>query len=431
MTRLDGLTAINCPTCGAGLDVFGGGRVVVQICSYCGSELDALHEYRALRQFTDMERPESPFALGMQGQINGATYTIIGTLGMIERWQGMTWRWVDHQLFSTTHGYAWLTLENDHVIFTRRFRRPLTPSCMSANWVETAETPPVVFDGNERYKYFETVTSEITFAEGEFTWVPNIGDKVTTVTAMSKTHMLGFANNGREQEIERSKYLPQAETFASFGAEPEYLPNRIHPLQPYEAGKNHAFLRNAALVFGLLALVGTIFIKATEARRVVLEPQVFSIADLPQEVSFEISDTAKLSGLTFVTDVDNSWAWLEVSLYGPDGRPLFEAGREVGYYHGRDADGKWSEGSPSTTILFRAEQDGLHTAELDVTEKGTWRGAATAITRLSVSADQGRSSGFWLLLCAGLFGLLFLWKAAKPILHKRARWRGTDWTDED
>ena len=431
MTRLDGPKAIKCPSCGAGLDVLGGGRVVVQICGYCGTELDALDDYKVLRTFADMERPETPFKIGMQGKIDGAEHTIIGTLGMMERWHGMTWRWVDHQLFSPTHGYAWLTFENDHVIFTRRFRRPLTPAWMSTRRVESAEKPPVVYDGRERYKYYETSTSEITFAEGEFTWVPNIGDKATTVTAMSDAHMLGFTDTGREREVERSRYLPQDETFTSFGAKPEHLPNRVHPLQPFEAGKNHAFLRNTALVFAVLALVGMVFVKSTEARRVMLDPQTFSIADLPQEVNFEISDTAKLSGLTFVTDVDNSWAWLEVSLYGPDGAPLFEAGREVGFYHGRDADGRWTEGSPSTTILFRADQAGLHTAELDVTEQGTWIGAATAITRLSVSADQGRSSSFWLLLCTGLFGLLFLWKAAKPILHKKARWRGTDWTDED
>jgi hypothetical protein len=431
MTRLDGPSAINCPSCGAGLDILGGGRVVVQICSYCGSELDALNGYRALRQFTEMERPETPFSIGMQGKIDGVAYTIIGTLGMMERWHGMTWRWADHQLFSSTHGYAWLTFENDHVIFTRRFRRPLSPSWISARAVETAETPPNTYDGTERYRYYETVTSEITFAEGEFTWVPNIGDKLTTVSAMSRQHMLGFTDTGREREIERSRYLPQAKTFAAFGAEPEFLSNRVHPLQPFKAGKNHGFLRKTGLAFAVLALIGIVFVKGTEARRVVLEPQIFSISDLPQEVSFEITDTAKLSSLTFVTDVDNSWAWLEVSLYGPDGAPMFEAGREVAYYHGRDADGRWTEGSRRTMILFRAEQTGRHRAEMAVPEQGTWRGTKPGITRLSVSADQGRSSILWLFLCAVLFGLLFAWKAAKPFLHNRARWRGTDWTDED
>ncbi|WP_172982744.1 DUF4178 domain-containing protein [Roseovarius bejariae] len=431
MTRLDGPSAINCPSCGAGLDILGGGRVVVQICSYCGTELDALNDYRALRKFTEMERPETPFSIGMQGIIDGVEYTIIGTLGMMERWRGMTWRWVDHQLYSPTHGYAWLTFENDHLIFTRRFRRPLNPSWMSTRWVETAEAPPVVFDGRERYKYYETVTSEITFAEGEFTWVPNIGDKATTVTAMSHKHMLGFSDTGREREVERSKYLPQDETFTSFGVVPEYMPGKVHPLQPYKAGKNDAFLRNSALVFCVLALVGMIFVKGTERRHVVLPPRTFQITELPQEVSFEITDTEKLSALSFQTDVDNSWAWLEVALYGPDGAPLFDAGREVGYYHGRDADGRWTEGSRRTTLLFRAEEAGQHTAEISVPEKGTWYGSAQEISRLSVSADQGRSSILWLGLCALLFGLFFVWRGAKPALHKRARWRGSDWTDED
>jgi hypothetical protein len=244
--------------------------------------------------------------------------------------------------------------------------------------------------------------------------------------------MLGFTDTGREREIERSRYLPQDETFTSFGAKPEYLPNRVHPLQPFKSGKNHYFLRNVAAACAGLAVISLLAVKANEDRSTVLSSRSFDVASLPQEVSFDITDIDKLSSLTLTTDVNNSWAWLEVSLFGPDGAPLFEAGREVGFYQGRDADGAWTEGSRSTEILFRAKQPGRHTAEFSVTEKGIWRGRnAKEISRLSVTADEGRSSIFWLLLSALAFGLLFAWKTAKPLFHHKARWRGTDWTEEE
>ena len=100
MTRAPGLTSINCTQCGAGLDVLGGGRVVTHVCPYCGSELDAQHDYAVLRRFADMPRPESPFRLGMTGQVWGVDWTVIGTLGMRETWAGKTWEWAEHQLFS-------------------------------------------------------------------------------------------------------------------------------------------------------------------------------------------------------------------------------------------------------------------------------------------------------------------------------------------
>ncbi|WP_170351209.1 hypothetical protein [Ruegeria atlantica] len=50
MTRSPELTSINCTSCGAGMDVFGGGRVMVQICEFCGSELDAQNSYKVLRK---------------------------------------------------------------------------------------------------------------------------------------------------------------------------------------------------------------------------------------------------------------------------------------------------------------------------------------------------------------------------------------------
>ena len=49
----------------------------------------------------------------------------IGTIEFTETYRGRTWTWIDHQLYSATHGYAWLTLEDGHPVFTRRFRRPV------------------------------------------------------------------------------------------------------------------------------------------------------------------------------------------------------------------------------------------------------------------------------------------------------------------
>ena len=64
----------------------GGGRVTHHICPYCGTELDANDNYKALRTFSDMERPTTPFRIGMTGQLYGVDYTIIGSLGLKETW---------------------------------------------------------------------------------------------------------------------------------------------------------------------------------------------------------------------------------------------------------------------------------------------------------------------------------------------------------
>ena len=63
--------SINCTQCGAGLTVLGGGRVRTHVCSYCGAQLDVQDGFRVIAQFIDMERPKSPFDIGMEGELWG------------------------------------------------------------------------------------------------------------------------------------------------------------------------------------------------------------------------------------------------------------------------------------------------------------------------------------------------------------------------
>ena len=168
------LKAVNCTSCGAGLDILGGGRVTVHICPYCGTELDALDNYRAIRQFNDIRAPgQSVPEIGMtgipvRGRIHGDRHP--AARGTLER--ARTWIWVDHQLYSPDPRLC-LADESRTAIwsFTRRYRRPVW---MSAEYrVERAEhRPKVSMPIGRTFQYYDTSTSQITFAEGEFTWSP-------------------------------------------------------------------------------------------------------------------------------------------------------------------------------------------------------------------------------------------------------------------
>ena len=429
MTRDAALTAINCTSCGAGLDVLGGGRVTTHICPYCGSELDAQHDYKVLRQFSDMPRPDSPFRVGMQGRIKGVDWTIIGTLGLREDYRGKTWEWVEHQLYSPTHGYSWLVVEDGHTAFSRRQRRASRPAHMGVNWVETAENPPTVRLNGDTYKYFQTSTSRITFAEGEFTWSPRVGQEATTVAAMSRDAMLEYAQSGTEREVYRSTYLPPGETCAAFGLEPAALaPRGVHPLQPFERGPNAGFIKWTALGGALIALLMAITYSASGGAMVLKEKE-FRIRSLPKSVEFDITDTNKLAGIYLSADVSNSWAYLEVELTDPEGIPLFEAGRTVEYYFGRDADGRWSEGNRSSSLYFRPTVPGTYELTIGETETGTWS-SGRAPGRVKVSAAQGYASGFWPAVVAVLLALTTGWHWAKRGWHQTMRWAKSDWSDD-
>jgi hypothetical protein len=72
--------AVNCTQCGAPLKLHGGHRVRSLSCGSCGSVLDTKDEYQVVKQFADIQRPQMPLELGMQGKLKGIAFTIIGVV---------------------------------------------------------------------------------------------------------------------------------------------------------------------------------------------------------------------------------------------------------------------------------------------------------------------------------------------------------------
>ncbi|CUH88899.1 hypothetical protein PH5382_02843 [Phaeobacter sp. CECT 5382] len=428
------LKSINCTACGAGLDVLGGGRVTTHVCAYCGSALDTLDNYQVLQKFDLLNRPESPFKIGMTGTLFGVDYTVIGMLEHEEVWGPRRWTWVDHQLFSPTHGYAWLTLEDSHLTFSRRYRKPV--GWMSVTWVETAETRPKLHAGGVVYKYYETSSSSVIFAEGEFTWSPKTGEKTTAVSAMSEDAVLSFSQTGQEREIYRTVYLDWWATEQAFGLAAARAPRGVHALQPAKFGPNAQFLTKSGLLMMALCLVLGILLSAFQGSSA-FGTQRFDIADLPVTVPFKVVQPRRLTRVHLKGSAHNSWGYFAVELEDPEGELLFETGRTVEYYQGRDKDGSWSEGSNHAMLGFFPPVAGTYSLSLALEEGGLWGPNSSDVhptdrpmQQLEVSIRNGVSSGYWLYLLGLGFGVIGGLPLMRRFLHYKARWRGSDWVEE-
>lgn len=424
MTRNTNIRSINCTSCGAGLDVLGGGRVQTHVCGYCGSELDAQDDYKVLQQYTDLKRPESPFRIGMTGTISGVAYTVIGTIGHKEEYRGRTWRWVDHQLFSPTHGYAYLTVEKGHFIFSRRYRKATVPRWISPGIVERAETPPSVSADGDRYRYYDTSDSEITFVEGEFNWQPKIGYRTSTVSMMSKTAVLAFSRTVSEEEVIKSVYPDQLEIAESFGLESIPALQGVHRLQPYDAGPDKPFVQNT-LLYAMIGCVVAYFGLLMFGTGQNLEPRTFDRGALPLEMPFDVTAANRIARVQMRGNIDNSWAYYEIDVEGPDGETVFETGRTISYYSGRDADGSWTEGSQRTSLRFRPTQAGPHILRIGVGEAEK----SNAFSGLTVRISEGGLVARWFLFAALFFMVLWIIPAMRTAKHQRSRWAGWDWND--
>lgn len=419
---MSGATAINCTQCGAGLDVLGGGRVRAHVCGYCGAELDAQDNYKVLRQFRDMPRPESPFELGMEGEIHGVRMIVIGTIGRTETYAGRSWRWVDHQLYSPTHGYAWLSWENGNVTFTRKTRKVPQPAFISESTIENSESRPTAWLDGRVYRYYASGKSRISFVEGEFNWIPELDDQTGYVSLLAKDQMLNIAEGKLEREYELTELPDRAALMQSFGIDPKAwpAPTKVHPLSTFERSADASFARNVAFACSAVCLVLALFMAFMGDKIGAGTAAVGQTMDLP----FTVTDGSKLVQVQLSANVDNSWAGLEAEVLDAEGETVFAFERGVEYYHGYD-DGHWTEGSQTASVFLKLAE-GQYRLTMTMTEADQYRPPNV----IGAEIWQGVASEFWLWLGFVLFALIGAGFLAQRFLHEKRRMAGSDWSDE-
>ncbi|MCG6884163.1 MAG: DUF4178 domain-containing protein [Silicimonas sp.] len=416
--------SFNCTQCGAGLDALGGGRVQTHVCPYCGAELDAQDGYKVLARFRDMERPETPFDIGMTGTLWDVPFTVIGTIGWVEYHAGRKWEWVDHQLFSPTHGYGWLTVEDGHVSYARKSRRVPSPAGVSDYLIETSENRPRVKLDGQSFVYYGSGVAKPFFIEGEFNYRPTLEDTVRYVSLAGDGAMLDIVEGGGEREYELVQLPDQAALLTSFGVPKGRWPKPrgVHPLEPLRRSPLQLFARNlflgaSALTF-VLALILSTFGQTVGRSD---EVSVWWGAKVP----FEITQGNRLTEIEIWGNADNSWAWFEAELLDEEDEPVAVFERGIEYYTGSD----WSEGSQRVRTRLRLPP-GRYSLEVGMTEAEVdWTGG-NKTSRMRVSVTEGVVSTFWLWWTAVLLGLAGAVFLAHRVYHYSRLMSGSDWSDD-
>lgn len=416
--------SLNCTQCGVGLDVLGGGRVKTHICSYCGAELDAQDDYRVIQQFRDMPRHSSPFDLGMTGELWGVEFTVIGTIAWVEYFDRERWTWVDHQIYSPTHGYSWLTVDKGYVTYTRKTRDTPSPAAISGMTIETSEHRPSVQFQRETFRYYSSGTASPSFIEGEFNFRPRMNDSVDYVELLGKTRMLDIVESGQEREYEVSELPEQTALFDSFNVSQDRRPRRRgpHPLAVLERTSLQLFTRNLALASAAVAVIIGVGLSA-KGEQIARSGRTGANTEI--KLPFEVTNQTGLTQITIEANANNSWAWFETELTDAADEPVAAFERGIEYYSGSD----WTEGSRQSRTRLTLPR-GEYTLYLSMTETQVDWSRGRPVTNMSATVHQGVANAMWLWTIAaglGAIGFLFL---GQRFLHYRSRWSGSDWSDD-
>ena len=424
------LRAIQCPACGAGLDVLGGGRVAVLVCPYCTTELDAVQNFAALRKFDGLKRPNTPFRLGMEGEIAGIRHQIIGILGQVERWKGREWHWAEHLLYSETHGYSWLSLEDGHCLWSRRIRWSLPEQLFRPSYVNQQEHRPHFRAEGRTWHYLESTSQTADYVEGSFTWVPKLGDLTTSLSYLADGEILTVEAGASETEQTLTRWLPRAEVAKTFGIAESNLPRPQgrHPAEPLPQGDDRFALTTAgSCAAALLLLIGGL----NAQTHVLLPGQPFPLSTLPRTIDLPVTQANRLMGIHLDSNVENGWHGFDLELEDPEGNLVFEREAGTSYYHGREDGEYWTEGDRSAHVTLRPAEAGTY--RLTVANGGSEMEPGEAgqpATEVTLRVVEGEYSLSWILL--GLVGLLGL-GAAGPLrrwIARKDRLRHGDWDEE-
>ncbi|MDH3659543.1 MAG: DUF4178 domain-containing protein [Alphaproteobacteria bacterium] len=370
--------AINCTACGGTLDVLGGHRVKSLTCGYCGSVMDRHADFELIERHRDHpDRPASPLSLGMQATLKGVPFTIIGMIEYVSHQSGAGWAesydWISFQLYSPTHGYAWLTWNKGHYLFSYRTRELPEPSRPGI----LAQKMSVRLEGRA-FQVFESYPAEIAYVEGEFTWTPKRGDKVHVVEAIDPPFLFSYEEGAHELEYSIGEYFDAEDVHAAFDIDPPRPPDGIHPAQPYEPGPLLQALGKVAPIFAAVAFVGLLLVFVFGGGRELVRYDAGATRGA-QVIPFTVGNADQLLELELNAPVTNNWVYYDVEVKDvkADETVLF-LGKEISYYEGRDSDGRWTEGSRRARALFKVPATGDYQLEITPAEAGGEIPALTA-----------------------------------------------------
>ncbi|CAA6806254.1 MAG: Unknown protein [uncultured Sulfurovum sp.] len=220
--------SIKCTNCAAPLDLLGGGRVESITCPYCKSVLDLNENYKVLSNFKNSRKLHKlPFEIGMKGQLNSIDYTIIGRV----TYQSINYPdsiWTDFLLYSPLYGYAYLTYEDGHLIYSKRNR-----TFPNVTWSQLTKQSSILVNGND-YNPFDQYEAKVIYVEGELTWIAKRNDKTYFTDLVNPPHGISVEKTKNEIEYYEAKYLDSDEVYTAFNIEKQEKPKTFNALQPFE-----------------------------------------------------------------------------------------------------------------------------------------------------------------------------------------------------
>jgi hypothetical protein len=427
MVTAPAVSSLSCPQCGAAITLRALDQAQTVACASCGSVLDArdpnlrvLQAYEKAQKFT----PQIP--LGTRGVLKGEKWEVVGFQVRCATIDSSSYYWDEYLLFNPYKGFRYLTQYDGHWNDVQVVKAAPAESV-------NGRQPFVTLYG-EAFKHFQTSTAETVFVLGEFPWRVRVGDRAVLRDFVAPPRMLSEEQVPGETTWSLGTYLEPERVWKAFelpGDAP--VPNGVYANQPDLIKPVAASMwRRFALLAVILAAFGVVRMMTASRATVFSKSSSFSPARPTESLayvtpSFTVPGHTANLVLTTETDVDNGWAYLDYALVNEQTGTTYELGREVGYYHGYDSDGTWSEGSQRDRAVLPSVPPGRYF--LRVQPQGQTSGATSISYTMVLKRDVPMLSLYVIALL--LLALPPAALAIRAATMESARWKESDYSSDD
>ncbi len=413
---------LQCPSCRGSLS-----RAISEsetlTCPACGAVIDiSKHPFSVLdQQKPTAYAPASFISLGMLGTFENETYQVIGRICYSSSMQ--EWDTEDNQYYPETWVYdTWILLgESKRYLYISEDRegyslaKPFTPTSPA---LPEGQSQLALMTDHVPQRVIEYGTTSVTYFEGEFTWLPRVGEKgkfaeyrYGAYTYSTEARLKKGAKEIAEVEFYESRSISKLELARAFDIKEIILEEAAL------ARKEGELRRLSYLSYAVGGILTLLFFGSCSVGSTAVASYEVDFTRLPEsgltKGPIELSEEGSIYQLTLSTSIpDNSYSWGAIELLDEKKAPInaFEGDfwRESGY----DSDGRWSESSVSTSHLFKLETPGTYYVRF-FSEKGT-----ASRGKLRFALSEGISlSRYYFIGLLGAFGFGFSmrkYKSANP-----------------
>jgi hypothetical protein len=342
-------------------------------------------------KFHNKRKPHSfdeKFEIGKTASFYDKEYKITGVL--IKENNGF--EWTEYILEGKQDDYLYLSEAAGHWIILSEieFKNKV------GNHPLTVEHEEIIYD---RFDYYYPT---LIAAQGFFDF--DIFDKIELIEYINPPLMLSFEKFGHEQTAFLGKHISKSEIKKAFGA--SNLPSKkgIGQVQPFIFN-----IRNLALTFcfvGLSILLTNWYINKDRAEKNVLNTEIpfdqFVNKDFITP-SFNLNGSAAPLSIRANSNVDNSWANVQVALINEMTGEEIYANKDIEYYHGYTDGENWTEGNPTEEFNICGVAAGKY--HLSITPMKAPEDIQNQTVQIQVTWSSPSMRNVWMVL---LFMIIFI-----------------------